>query len=64
MKMLDAGAYDVICPMISTREDAERFVDACRYAPRGHRFTGHRAGCFMAARIISTTPIRRCSPSL
>ena len=26
MKSLDAGAYGIICPMINTREDAERFV--------------------------------------
>src|SRR3954468_375783 len=26
MKMLDAGAYALICPMVNTREDAERLV--------------------------------------
>jgi len=30
MKMLDAGAYGIICPMIQTREECERFVRACR----------------------------------
>src|SRR5438067_1863622 len=44
MKMLDAGAYGVICPMISTLEDAERFADACRYPPRGHRSFGPSRG--------------------
>jgi 4-hydroxy-2-oxoheptanedioate aldolase len=39
-KLLDAGAYGVICPMINTREDAERLVSACRYAPRGSRSFG------------------------
>ena len=40
MKVLDAGAYGVICPMINSGEEAERFVGACRYAPRGYRSTG------------------------
>lgn len=40
MKSLDAGAFAIICPMINTREEAERFVQACRYAPRGYRSSG------------------------
>lgn len=40
MKMLDAGAYGVICPMVNNGEDAERFVQACSYAPRGQRSFG------------------------
>ena len=40
MKSLDAGAYGVICPMISTRSEAERFVACTRYAPRGTRSFG------------------------
>ena len=40
MKALDAGNYGVICPMINTREDAERFVSYCRYAPQGTRSFG------------------------
>jgi 4-hydroxy-2-oxoheptanedioate aldolase len=40
MKSLDAGAYGVICPMINSREECERFVGACRYAPNGYRSTG------------------------
>ena len=40
MKALDAGNYGVICPMINTREDAERFVSYCRYAPHGTRSFG------------------------
>jgi len=40
MKALDAGAYGIICPMVNTREDAERFVGACRYAPQGYRSFG------------------------
>ncbi len=44
MKMLDAGAYGIICPMISTQAEAERFVDACRYPPAGHRSFGPARG--------------------
>lgn len=40
MKLLDAGAYGVICPQIETAEDCARFVAACRYAPRGTRSWG------------------------
>jgi 4-hydroxy-2-oxoheptanedioate aldolase len=40
MKILDAGAYGVICPMVNTRDEAEALVRACRYPPRGHRSWG------------------------
>jgi 4-hydroxy-2-oxoheptanedioate aldolase len=40
MKTLDAGAYGVICPMISTREQAQQFVAWTSYAPRGTRSFG------------------------
>jgi 4-hydroxy-2-oxoheptanedioate aldolase len=40
MKALDAGAYGIICPMVNSRADCERFVGACRYAPRGYRSSG------------------------
>lgn len=40
MKMLDAGCYGIICPMVNTPEDAERFVGACRYPPAGYRSFG------------------------
>lgn len=39
-KVLDAGAYGVICPMVNTREDAERLVAATRYPPLGSRSMG------------------------
>ena len=42
MRALDAGAYGVICPNIDTREQCERFVAACRYAPQGYRSVGPR----------------------
>jgi 4-hydroxy-2-oxoheptanedioate aldolase len=40
MKVLDAGFSGIICPMINTRKDAEKFVAACRYAPVGQRSWG------------------------
>ncbi len=40
MKTLDAGAYGVICPMVNTREDAQRLVAWTHYAPRGTRSFG------------------------
>lgn len=40
MRVLDAGAYGVICPMINSRREAEAFVSACRYAPAGYRSVG------------------------
>ena len=40
MKILDAGVYGVICPMINTRDEAEALVRACKYAPRGFRSWG------------------------
>ncbi|MBT6205363.1 MAG: aldolase/citrate lyase family protein [Alphaproteobacteria bacterium] len=52
-KLLDAGAYGIICPMINSREEAERFVGACRYAPDGYRSVGPiRAAMYAGADYI------------
>ena len=40
MKSLDAGAYGVICPMVNTREDAQKLVAYTNYAPKGTRSFG------------------------
>jgi 4-hydroxy-2-oxoheptanedioate aldolase len=40
MKVLDAGAYGVVVPLINTRADAEMAVAACRYPPDGIRSNG------------------------
>ena len=40
MKALDAGAYAVICPMVNTRDDAQKLVAYTHYAPRGTRSFG------------------------
>jgi 4-hydroxy-2-oxoheptanedioate aldolase len=40
MKLLDAGALGIICPMINTRADAEKLVHYANYAPVGTRSFG------------------------
>lgn len=40
MKVLDAGAYGVVVPLVNNREEAERAVAACRYPPDGMRSFG------------------------
>lgn len=40
MKLLDIGAKGIICPMINTAAEAEKFVNACFYAPVGTRSYG------------------------
>ena len=40
MKILDAGAYGIICPMVSNKMEAENFVKACMYPPDGFRSYG------------------------
>ncbi len=50
MKSLDAGALAVICPMVNTREDAQKLVHWTSYAPRGTRSFGPvRAGMIYGA---------------
>jgi 4-hydroxy-2-oxoheptanedioate aldolase len=44
MHLLDAGAYGVICPMISSPEEAAALVAACRYPPHGSRSFGPSRG--------------------
>jgi 4-hydroxy-2-oxoheptanedioate aldolase len=39
-KVLDGGAYGVICPMVNTKKEAETFVAACKYPPMGTRSNG------------------------
>ena len=40
MRMLDAGTCGIIAPMISTKEECEKFVSYCRYPPLGQRSFG------------------------
>ena len=44
MKALDFGAYGIICPMVSNRDQAEKFVQACMYPPKGYRSFGPTRG--------------------
>jgi 4-hydroxy-2-oxoheptanedioate aldolase len=39
-RVLDAGAYGVIIPLVNNRWDAERAVRAMRYPPKGERSSG------------------------
>lgn len=40
MRLLDAGASGIVCPMVNGRGEAEGFVRACRYPPLGDRSYG------------------------
>jgi 4-hydroxy-2-oxoheptanedioate aldolase len=40
MRLLDGGAYGIICPMINNAEECRAFVGACRYPPEGYRSYG------------------------
>ena len=48
MKVLDAGAYGVICPMVNTPEQAAEFVGYLRYPPVGQRSFGPTRANFSA----------------
>ena len=50
MKVLDAGAYGVIVPLVNTRADAEAAVAACRYPPLGIRSSGPTRAIIYAGR--------------
>lgn len=55
-KVLDAGAYGVICPMVNTRAEAEAFVSYCRYPPTGKRSNGPiRAGIYGVSTSYQST---------
>jgi 4-hydroxy-2-oxoheptanedioate aldolase len=40
MKLLDIGAKGIICPMVNSGAEAEKFVSACFYPPMGVRSFG------------------------
>lgn len=46
MKALDAGAMQIICPMINTPEQAAEFVSYLRYPPTGQRSFGPTRASF------------------
>ena len=39
-KVLDAGAWGVICPLVNTPADAKALTNACLYPPQGKRSNG------------------------
>ena len=39
-RIMDAGAYGVIVPMVNSREEAQAAVSAVKYPPDGHRSIG------------------------
>jgi len=54
MKVLDAGAYGVIVPLVNNREEAQKAVAACRYPPQGIRSFGPVRAALYAGRDYLT----------
>ena len=55
-KVLDAGAYGVICPMVNTAEEARALVQYSKYPPKGTRSNGPiRAGAYGSAGAYQQT---------
>ncbi len=50
MRALDLGVRGVICPMVNSAAEAERFVRACRYPPLGDRSYGPVRSAFGSGR--------------
>jgi 4-hydroxy-2-oxoheptanedioate aldolase len=49
-KVLDGGAYGVICPMVNTPQEARNLVSYAKYPPKGMRSNGPiRAGMYGTA---------------
>jgi len=49
-KVLDGGAYGVICPMVNTPQEAKNLVSYAKYPPKGVRSNGPiRAGMYGSA---------------
>jgi len=48
MKLLDAGAYGIVCPMVNTADEAAEFVSFVRYLPVGQRSFGPTRVSFAA----------------
>ena len=53
-KVLDAGAYGVVIPLVNTRAQAEAAVGACRYAPDGYRSFGPVRATYYAGADYAT----------
>ena len=59
MKVLDAGAYGVICPMVNTPEQAAEFVSYVRYPPLGQRSFGPTRASLLRRRQLRGRGERR-----
>jgi 4-hydroxy-2-oxoheptanedioate aldolase len=54
-KLLDAGAWGIICPMVNSASEASALVDACLYPPVGMRSNGPvRAGLYSAPGVYQS----------
>ncbi len=60
MRVLDAGAYGIICPMINTKAEAQAFVTSGRYPPIGAR----SAGPFRAAQYAGPDYIQNANDEI
>ena len=55
-KVLDGGAYGVICPMINTPQEAKNLVSYAKYPPKGTRSNGPiRSGMYGSAGTYQQT---------
>src|SRR5260370_13485515 len=55
-KVLDGGAYGVICPMVNTKEEAQKLVAYSKYPPRGTRSNSPiRSGMYGTAGTYQAT---------
>ena len=52
MQLLDAGAYGIICPMVSTPREASDFASFCRYPQPANDPSVRRGVSFTAAPTI------------
>ena len=39
-KVIDAGAYGIICPLVNNKKECQIFTNACYYPPKGNRSFG------------------------
>ncbi len=54
MRVLDAGAYGVIVPMVNSAEEAVRAVSSCKYPPLGTRSFGPNRAALYGGKDYST----------
>jgi len=57
MRVLDAGASGVICPMVNSAAEARALVEAARYPPLG----GRSAGPFRASHVAGSDYVRHAN---